>query len=126
VFMSHLPRFQFSHHNPGPTVCIPHFLRFSQFFAIFQVLQCVFLFCTFFNVSRHIPGITVCISHFYMFSFSHHIPGPTMWVSHFPFWNFSQRITDPTVCVFHFPCISFFFLPYSRSYSVHFSFFTFF
>ena len=37
---------QFSHHIPGPTVCIPHLSSFSFsffFFAIFQVLKCVFL-----------------------------------------------------------------------------------
>ena len=35
--------FQFSRHNPGPTVCISHFSSFPGFLAIFQILQCAFL-----------------------------------------------------------------------------------
>jgi len=48
----------------------------------------------------------------------------------FTLFSVSRHIPGPTVCAFHFPCFSvvffFFFLPYSRSYSVRFSFSTFF
>ena len=33
---------EFSHYNPGPTVCISHISRFSLFLTIIQVLLCVF------------------------------------------------------------------------------------
>jgi hypothetical protein len=68
----------------------------------------------FFSVSRHISGLNVCICHFPPFSLFFvvvvvllfcHIPDSTVWVYHFP--RFSVYST------------------YSRSYSVHFSFFTF-
>jgi hypothetical protein len=114
--------FQFSCHNPGPKVYISHFSCFSvfftilqvllwefliflfgQFFAIFQVPRCAFLFFTFFSVSRHIPGPTMCVSHFARFSVfldiffvlkcvflifhdfqvSYHIPDPSVGISHF-------------------------------------------
>jgi hypothetical protein len=39
--------FKFSCHTPGATVCISHFLRFSQFLAIFLVLECVSHFAHF-------------------------------------------------------------------------------
>ena len=45
VFNSPVDKFVFdvSHQNPGPTVCVSHFSRFSAFLAIFPVLQCVCL-----------------------------------------------------------------------------------
>jgi len=105
---------------------------------IFQVILC----------SLQIPGPTICISHFPPFSFfSHHILGPTVIISLFPlFFTVSWYISAHTVFVYHFPHFSgyFFsifqvlqctfhsfprfslFLPYSSSYSVHFTFSIFF
>ena len=59
--------FQFSHHNPCTPVCIFYISRFSLFLAIYQILQCVFLICTFYKVSWHIPGHTLFASHFLHF-----------------------------------------------------------
>jgi hypothetical protein len=41
------------------------------------------------------------------------------------FFSFPRHISRPKVCISHFPWFSVF-SPYSRSFSVHFSFFTFF
>jgi hypothetical protein len=35
--------FSVSRHNAGLTLCFSHFSRFSVFFAIFHIIQCVFL-----------------------------------------------------------------------------------
>ena len=56
--------FKFSHHTPGPRVCICHFPHFLVFLAIFHILPCVFFILYNFQFSRHTPGPTVCISHF--------------------------------------------------------------
>jgi hypothetical protein len=119
--------FQFSRHNPGPTLCVSHFARFSVFLTIFQVLPCDFLIFLICQFSRHIPGPTVSISHcprflvFFPYSRSYSVC--------FSFFTFFSGFFFPIVqvldCVFVFPRFSVF-SPYSRSYSVHFSFFTFF
>ena len=57
--------FQFSHHNPGPPVCISHFPRFWLVKVRFLVKQYLCLI-------------------FHVFQFSHHIPGPTVFISYFP------------------------------------------
>ena len=93
--------FQFSHHNPDPTVCISHISRF--FTAIFHVLQCLFLslhnfqcFSPYF-MSYHVsvsfsPFVTflainqVLQCEFLFFQvgqFTRHIPGPTVCISYF-------------------------------------------
>ena len=56
--------FQFSHHNPGPTVCISHISHFSLFLAIFQVLQCVFLYFASFSIFFALFQILPWFSHF--------------------------------------------------------------
>ena len=61
--------FQFSHHNPGPKVCVSHFARFSLFPAIFQVLPCEFLIFLFGHFFHHNPDPPlVCIPYFPSFS----------------------------------------------------------
>ena len=79
--------FQFSRHNPGPTVYIIHFSRFQYFsqysrsynfvphfprFSVFSPqswsYSAYFSSLTFFNVSRHIPSSIVLLSHFLSFS----------------------------------------------------------
>ena len=86
-----------------------------------------FSFSKIFIVSRLILGPTLSISLFPYFSlFSCYISAYTVFVSHFPRFSgfFSFSFSD-----FHFIFYTFsrfsFFLPYSRSYSVHFSFSTF-
>ena len=129
VFVSFSTSFQFSSHKPGPTVCISHFSSFSQFLAIFQVLQCVFLifhlfqfshyiiinkvsislFPKFFSVSRHIPCPTVCISHFSRFSVFldvFQILQCRCFIFHV--FQFSCHIPGPTVCISHFSRFSVF------------------
>ena len=79
--------FQFSRHNPGPTVYIIHFSRFQYFlqysrsynfvshfprFSVFSPqswsYSAYFSCLTFFNVSCHIPSSIVLLSHFLSFS----------------------------------------------------------
>ena len=94
-------------HDPGPTVCVSHFPRFSVFLAIIQVLQFVFLILHVFQFFRCIPCPTMCISHFaavsvflaifqviqclclflHIFHFFRHTPGPTVCIN--PFSHFS-------------------------------------
>ena len=57
--------FQFSCRILAPTVCISHFPNFSVFFAIFHILQSVYLI-------------------FHVFQFSRPILGPSLYISHFP------------------------------------------
>ena len=85
-----------------------HFSFFTFFsdFVIFQVIKCMFLIFRDFQFSRHIPGPTVCIFHFSRFSV------------------ISSFFKSSSGC-FSFS-VNFSFSPYSRSYSVPFSFFTFF
>ena len=99
--------FQFSCHIPAPKVWISHFPHFTVFFAIFHSLQYVYLI-------------------FHVFQFSCHILGPWLCISHFPPFLVFLAILKALPCefliFFRFPGLS----PYSRSYSVHFSFSTFF
>ena len=63
---------------------------------------------------------------FHDFQFSCHIPCPTVDISKFSnFFSFPRHISCPKVCISHILCFSVF-SQYSRSYSLHFSFFTFF
>ena len=90
-------------------MCISHFPRFSVFYAILQALQCAFLIFHVFHFSCHIPVPRVCISHFPRFS---------VFLAIF-------QVLQCTFLIFHVFQV-FFFLPYSRSYSVYLSFSTFF
>ena len=116
--------FQFSLHNPCSTV--------------------YFSFFTFFTIRRHCPGPTKFESHFPRSSvFLPYSRSYSECVSFSKFFSFlaiflilhcvcfillvcqcSLHIPGPTVCVSHFLHFSVF-SPYSRSYSVHLSFFTF-
>ena len=108
VCVSHFAHLDFSvsRHISHSNVCVSHFPLFSVFlpYSMFYILQ--FSFSKFLSFSCHIvsPTVCVCVSFSTLFRVSHHIPAPIVWVSHF----------------FRFPCFSL----YSRSYNVHFSFFT--
>jgi len=83
------------------------FFMFFSDFVIFQVVKWMFLIFHDFQFSCHIPCPIVDISKFSnLFSFPSHITPPKDCISHFLLFSVSS--------------------PYSRSYSVHFSFFTFF
>ena len=82
------------------------FLTFFRFLAIFQILQCAHLIFHFFSVSHNIQVPKVCVSLF-----------PNLPVS-LPILHILQIVFFPH----GFQC----FLPYSLSYSVHFSFSMFF
>ena len=146
--------FHFSHHIPGPTVCIfyfpcaflsfyvfsvfclipdsivsiSHFLRFSMFLAIFQILYRALLIFQVFSVFLTIFLFIQCLCIiFYVFQFFHHNPGPTVFISDFPCFSVFLAIFQVLPCdflifFFRYPGLS----PYARSYSVHFSFSSFF
>ena len=93
-----------------------------RFLAIFQVLQYAFLIFHVFQWFRHFSSRQVDVTHFPWFT----VFLPTVDISKFStFFRFPRHISRPKVCICHFPWFSVF-SPYSRSYSVHFSFFTFF
>ena len=127
--------FQFSQHIPGPRVCIAHFSRFSvflticqvihdcvlffSFLAIIQVLQWSFLIVHIFQCfSPYSSSYSVCVSFSTFFSF--------FFLFLFLFlFCFVFAILQVLQCVFHtFQRFSVF-LPYPSSYSVHFTFSTF-
>ena len=146
VCISHFTRFfSVSRHIPAPTVCVSHFARFSvfsphsrsyhvsfsfssfvRFLAIFQVQQCVCLIFHVFDFLALFQVLSCALFIFHIFQFSGHIPGPTVCVSHFA----RLKVFLAIFWVLEFAFLSFhFFLcfsPYSRSYSVCFSFCTFF
>ena len=146
VCISHFTRFfSVSRHIPAPTVCVSHFARFSvfsphsrsyhvsfsfssfvRFLAIFQVQQCVCLIFHVFDFLALFQVLSCALFIFHIFQFSGHIPGPTVCVSHFA----RLKVFLAIFWVLEFAFLSFhFFLcfsPYSRSYSVCFSFSTFF
>jgi hypothetical protein len=131
---------QFSCHNPGPTLFISHFLRFSVFLAIFQLIHCLCLIFHVFQFSHHNPGPTVYVSPFSCFSlfiaiilvqqcvcliflvfqFSCLILGDTVYISHYShFSGFSPFSRSYRKVFFHkFQCFSL----YSRSSQVIYSF----
>jgi hypothetical protein len=114
-------------HIPGPTVGISHFSRFSVFLVIFQVIQCLCLFFPRFSVfSPKSRSYSVYFSYFNFFNLSLCIPSHTVFVSHFPrFFSFLATI-QVLHCVLLIFKVFHCFLPYSMSYSVCFSFHTFF
>ena len=98
-----------------------------SFLVIFLVLQCAFL-SFHFSVFLAIIQVKQCLCLiFHVIQFSFHFLGPKVCFSHifFKIFSVSHRISHPTVCVSYFPWYSVF-SPYSRLYSVHFSFCTFF
>ena len=107
-------------------MCVSHFACFSVFFAIFQVRQCVCLIFHVFRFFPHIPGPSVYIfdfPHFPVFLFIFqilpcvflifhvfhlpcHIPGPTMCISHlvFSIYSMSYSVCFSFSTFFYFPC----------------------
>ena len=119
--------FHFSHHIPGPTVCIfyfpcaflsfyvfsvfclipdsivsiSHFLRFSMFLAIFQILYRALLIFQVFSVFLTIFLFIQCLCIiFYVFQFFHHNPGPTVFISDFPCFSVFLAIFQVLLCDF--------------------------
>ena len=118
--------FTFSLHIPSHTVFVSHFLRFSVFFPQSSSYSVYFSYLVFFTVSYHIPCPTVCVSHFTCFSLIlaiFHVLLCEFFI--FLLCQFSCHIPGPSVCMYHFTRFSVS-SPKSRSYSVHFSFVTFF
>jgi hypothetical protein len=106
--VSHIPRFSVSCHIPCPTLCISHYSLFSGFFPYSMSYSVHFFFSTFFTIF-FLPKCHVLQRAFLILtflSFSHHVPDHTVSISYFT--RFSV------------------FSPYSKYYSVHFSFSTFF
>ena len=125
LFMSHFPLLSvFSPQTKSYSVYFLYF-TFLLFLAIFQVLQCLFLICTFYLVSPHIPGHKVFASHFLHFSvFLPQSRSDTVYFLYFRYFSVSRHIPSPTVCVLilhDFHCFS----PYFMYYHVSFSFFPF-
>ena len=101
--------FQFSHQNPGPTVCISHISHLSLFLAIFQVLQCVFL------EYGEKPEKRI--------NWDIHTVEPGLWWEN---WKKLGKCEFHVIqCLFLIFHVFQFFSPKSRSYSVYFSYFTF-
>jgi len=101
------------------------FSTFFSFLAIIMVLQCGFLVFHVFQCSCHIPGPTVFMPHF-----PHCSVFSPLSMSYSQRFSFSKFFSFPTIFLipqWAFLIFQFFqyFLPYSRSYSVHNSFFTF-
>jgi hypothetical protein len=86
-------------------MCVSHFPPISVLLAIFQAIPCEFLIFLVGQISHNIPGRTVCVSHFTTSSV---------------FLSINQVLSCKFLIFFFFGL-----LPYSRSYSVHFSFSTF-
>ena len=120
--ISHI--YQYSRHNPGPTVCISHFSLIWVFLAIFHDLQCVFLILHYFQFSCHIPGSTVCISHFsrfWVFLAIFQVLQCSCLIFHI--FQFSRRNLNLHIqCVYLVFYVFQCFLPYFTSYCVCFSF----
>ena len=119
------------------------FLTFSVFLTIFQVLKCAFLIFHVFQFFRHISSPTVLffpsfpgfftifqvlLVHFssFVFQFYLHIPGPTVCIFHFPRFSVFLAIFQTYSLSFSFSTFFQCLLQYSRSYSVLFSFSKFF
>jgi hypothetical protein len=120
VCVSHFSRFSvFSPYSRSYSVCVS-FSMFFRFLAKIQVLQCVFFI---FLIKIQVLQCLLLI--FHVFSVSHHIPGPTLCVSLFASFSMFLAIFHVLPCEFSFPRLSVF-SPYSRSYSVFVSFYTFF
>ena len=142
VYFSFFTFFSVSSHILGPTVCVFHFTCFWVFLAVFQVKQCLCLIFHIFQFSRHNAGLLCVFLIFYVFSVSSSIVGCTVFVSHFARFSVIFAIFQALPCeflifllcqvlldifqvlqclcsIFHFFQ---WFLPYSRSYHISFSF----
>ena len=138
--------FQFCCHIEGPTVCVSHILSFSLFLSIFHVVPCEFLIFLVCQVSRHKPGPITWFSFFLLLLVSFLNIFQVLQCAFFIFHVFQclSYCTSYRVCV-SFSTVVFLFitiqvlrlifvifqvfdcyLPYSRSYSVCFSFSRFF
>ncbi len=114
VFLAYISR---------PKVCIFIFRDFQFFAYIFQVLQCVFSFFTLF--SDFIIFRRWWMFYFPWFSVLLYSTSLQWIFKFFHLFQFSSLIFHVLKCIFYFPWFSVFSL-YSRSFSVHFLFFTFF
>ena len=144
MYFSLFTFFTVSGHILGPTVCVSHFARYSVFLAIFQFLQCEFLIFLVGQLLCHISGPTVWIS-----DFSHFLVFLAIFIQSFclilNILQFSSFNSGFAVCISHFSMLfsvscqisilhwGFFILqvfqcfsPYSRSYSVCVSLYSFF
>ena len=118
--------FRIPRHISRPKVCISHFPWFSLFSPYFRSYSVLFSFFTFCSDFVIFHVVCVCFSFSMIFSFLaiFHVVQWTF-LNFPPFFSFPFHISHPKVCISHLPWFSVL-LPYSRSYSVHFSFFTFF
>ena len=115
--------FQFSHQNPGPTVCIFHTSRFSLFLSYPKSYSVCFLFSSFFSVFfPQSSSYSVYFSYLKFFTVSYHIPCSIVCVSHFTRFSVFLAKFHVLSCEFHIFHIFQFCRPYSMSYSVFFSF----
>ena len=126
--VSHITCLSFySPYSSSYSVCVS-FSTFSDFIDIFQVLHCAFL--TFYIFQSFLPysrSYSVRFSFYTLFfRFSRNIPDPKVCVSHYSrfsvFLAICQVLRYAFLIIHAFQCFS----PYSRSYSVCFSFSMFF
>ena len=117
--------FQFSHHNPGPTMCVS-FYTFISFLSILQVLPCFSHFPLLSVFSKYSRSYSVC------FSFSTFFRFFTIFLvlqcAFLTLLSFSVlldifQVIQCFSIIFHVFSV---FLPQSRSYSVYFSYLSFF
>ena len=108
-------------HLPSNTVFVTHFSSILDFLATFQVEKCAFRIFHVFFLS--FLGPKVCIINFSVFLAIFQVLLCAFVIFHI-FHFFFAIFLDSTVWAYHFPRFSIF-STYSRSYSVHFSFFTF-
>ena len=102
--------FTVSRHIPGLTLSFSHFPSFSEFLALFHVIQYSFLifhiFQCFLPYSR---SSSVCVSYFSRFSsFLHYSKSYSVHFSFSMFCSVSCPIPDPRVSIYHFPRFSMF------------------
>ena len=104
-------------------IYFPWFSVFSQYSRSYSVHFSFFTFFSDFVIFQVINWMFIIL---HDFQFSCHLPCPTVHISKFStFFSFPRQFSRPKVFISHFPWFSVF-LPYSRSFSVRFSFFTFF
>ena len=118
--------FSFPRHISRTKVGIAHFPGFSVFSPSSRSYRVHFSFLTFFSDFVIFQVVKWMFLIFHDFQFSCRIPCPTVDIPKFStLFSFPCNISRPKVCISNFPRFSVF-SPYSRSYSMHFSFFTFF
>jgi hypothetical protein len=95
--------FQFPRHNPGTTVCIFHFSRYSPCFDIFQVLLCVFLIFHDFKFSWLTPVLQCAFLIYHVFPcFVPHTRSNNVCVSFSTFFQCSCHYPCSRMCISHF------------------------